>query len=156
MVHGPCTRSQADHSIGNACGCHLPSEQGEVPQGLLLFTAASCLLLLQVIPSMLQLLGVISVILVGHLGPSQLAAAALGDSLANVTGKVSHKQASHGTVFCALHIVPCQQQKAVTTNQDPPTGDLQACPSWQALGVQCRRSVARYACCPRSRPLACS
>ena len=49
----------------------------------------------------LQMLGIISVILVGHLGPSQLAASALGDSLANVTGKVSQEQASHGT--CTPH-----------------------------------------------------
>eukprot|EP00891_Asterochloris_glomerata_P005927 jgi/Astpho2/5927/Aster-02415 len=48
-----------------------------------------------------KMLGIISVILVGHLGPSQLAASALGDSLANVTGKVSHEQASHGT--CTPH-----------------------------------------------------
>ena len=121
-------------------------------------TAASFLLIAKQPPQvdalLLQLLGVISVILVGHLGPSQLAASALGDSLANVTGKGSHQQASHGTQFCALDIVRCQQQKAVTTHQTLLTCNLQACPSWQALGVQCRRSVARYACWTWSKPLA--
>ena len=54
------------------------------------------------------------------------------------------------------HLVLCPPDSAVPAAEGKAllTGLLQACPSWQALGVRCRRFVARCARRTQSRPLA--